>query len=77
MVHVVCSGKTYTMLGQVNEEELWGITPNAINHVFNHIEKCRENKDDNDYTVSVSFMEIYNEQVRDLLGSPGLFLFQF
>lgn len=61
------SGKTHTMLGEASDEDLWGITPNSVNQIFDHIEVCAEEEDDSDYSVAVSFLEVYNEQVRDLL----------
>lgn len=55
---------------QVHDPKLWGITPNCVNQIFDHVELCQKNQDDNDYTLSLSFLEVYNEQVRDLL-QPG------
>ena len=61
------SGKTYTMIGT---PELPGVLPCAIKHIFQSIESDRENE----YNVWVSYLEIYNEQINDLLvpGSNNL-----
>lgn len=59
------TGKTFTMEGVRTVPELRGIIPNSFAHVFGHIAK----KDgDIRFLVRVSYLEIYNENVRDLLG---------
>lgn len=55
------SGKTYTMLGT---PEFPGILPCAIRDIFQTVGS------DSDYNIWVSYLEIYNEQINDLL-SPG------
>uniref|UniRef100_A0A8C5R1L9 Kinesin-like protein n=1 Tax=Leptobrachium leishanense TaxID=445787 RepID=A0A8C5R1L9_9ANUR len=55
-------GKTYTMLGTDCEP---GIYIRTLNDLFKAIE---ETTDSMDYTVSMSYLEIYNEIVRDLLN---------
>uniref|UniRef100_A0A1B0AEW8 Kinesin-like protein n=1 Tax=Glossina pallidipes TaxID=7398 RepID=A0A1B0AEW8_GLOPL len=59
------TGKTYTMSGNAESPQTKGIIPNAFAHIFGHIAKARENQK---FLVRVSYMEIYNEEVRDLLG---------
>ncbi|KAJ3117848.1 kinesin-like protein Klp8 [Phlyctochytrium bullatum] len=57
------SGKSYSMMGYGAEK---GIIPRACEELFNRIE---ENKDPNiRFEVMVSYIEIYNEKVRDLLN---------
>ena len=61
------TGKTYTMEGVYDDVELRGIIPNAFHHIFHHID------DDSDganrqYLVTASYLEIYNEEIRDLLS---------
>lgn len=58
------SGKTYTMTGKPDPPELSGIIPNSFAHVFDHIAKCEQGKT---FLVRVSYLEIYNEEIRDLL----------
>lgn len=57
------SGKTFTMFGS---EQLFGIAHLAINDIF---EAADRRKEDNNLrtTVSVSFIQVYVEQVYDLL----------
>uniref|UniRef100_A0A8C5R6S5 Kinesin-like protein KIF19 n=2 Tax=Leptobrachium leishanense TaxID=445787 RepID=A0A8C5R6S5_9ANUR len=55
-------GKTYTMLGTDREP---GIYIRTLNDLFKAIE---ETSDDMEYEVSMSYMEIYNEMIRDLLN---------
>ncbi|KAL7032887.1 hypothetical protein ACKWTF_007422 [Chironomus riparius] len=59
------TGKTYTMVGDSDCPESRGIIPNSFAHIFGHIAKAKENEK---FLVRVSYMEIYNEEVRDLLG---------
>ncbi|XP_061441502.1 centromere-associated protein E isoform X2 [Rhineura floridana] len=56
------SGKTYTMLGT---KDCPGILPMAINDVFNTI--CRI--PDREFLLRISYMEIHNETIQDLLCS--------
>lgn len=57
------SGKSYTMLGT---EEQPGLVPQICERLFNHVKEVLNNCA---VTIRASFLEIYNEQVRDLLGS--------
>ncbi|NWX41911.1 CENPE protein, partial [Steatornis caripensis] len=54
------SGKTYTMMG--NEDSV-GVIPKAIQHVFKVICEIP----DREFLLRVSYMEIYNETITDLL----------
>ncbi|XP_061471695.1 kinesin-like protein KIF19 isoform X2 [Rhineura floridana] len=58
-------GKTYTMLGTDNEP---GIYVRTLNDLFCAIE---ETSNDMEYEVSMSYLEVYNEMIRDLLN-PSL-----
>ncbi|KAL7746526.1 hypothetical protein RI367_008176 [Sorochytrium milnesiophthora] len=60
------TGKTFSMQGVPDVPELRGIIPNAFNHIFNHIARTPQKQ----FLVRVSFLEIYNEEIRDLLV-PG------
>ncbi|KAJ0103183.1 hypothetical protein Patl1_03773 [Pistacia atlantica] len=63
------SGKTYTMSGpDLTTEETWGVNYRALRDLF-QISKTRG--DAIKYEVGVQMIEIYNEQVRDLLVSDG------
>ncbi|XP_071394416.1 kinesin-like protein KIF19 isoform X4 [Centroberyx affinis] len=61
-------GKTYTMLGTDKEP---GIYVRTLNDLFRAIE---ETSDDMQYSVSMSYLEIYNEMIRDLLNPSSGFL---
>jgi hypothetical protein len=52
------------MEGSDKSEELKGIVPRAISWIFNSI----KNYSDQQFLVQVSFIEIYNEKVKDLLN---------
>ncbi|KAH0885713.1 hypothetical protein HID58_061809 [Brassica napus] len=63
------SGKTYTMSGpSINSEEHWGVNYRALNDLF-HLTQSSQNTVM--YEVGVQMVEIYNEQVRDLLSDDG------
>ncbi|KAJ3686414.1 hypothetical protein LUZ61_015578 [Rhynchospora tenuis] len=64
------SGKTYTMTGPNSPTEKdWGVNYRALNDLFNI---SLERKQVIDYDVGVQMIEIYNEQVRDLLSTDGI-----
>ncbi|KAI3684964.1 hypothetical protein L6452_34194 [Arctium lappa] len=58
------AGKTFTMLGTVENP---GVMVLAIKDLFN---KVRQRSCDGNHIVHLSYLEVYNETVRDLL-SPG------
>ncbi|XP_030756162.1 kinesin-like protein KIF3A [Sitophilus oryzae] len=60
------TGKTFTMTGNYQVSELRGIIPNTFTHIFTQIANSSE---DRSFIVKVMYLEIYNEEVRDLLGS--------
>lgn len=59
------TGKTYTMEGLRAIPEKRGIIPNSFAHIFGHIAKA---EGDTRFLVRVAYLEIYNEEVKDLLG---------
>ncbi|XP_071951879.1 kinesin-II 85 kDa subunit-like [Antedon mediterranea] len=59
------TGKTFTMEGVRSQPELRGIIPNSFAHIFGHIAKAEEKTR---FLVRVSYLEIYNEEIRDLLS---------
>jgi kinesin family protein 18/19 len=61
------SGKTHTMLGT---SEVPGICVLTINDMFDAIWKDTENE----YDVRITYVEIYNETIRDLLVSGSTYL---
>ena len=46
-----------------NPEER-GVIPNSFEHIFTHIDRTENEK----YLVRVSYLEIYQEEIRDLLS---------
>ncbi|PKI82925.1 hypothetical protein MVES1_003630 [Malassezia vespertilionis] len=59
------SGKTHTMMGpDIDHEELRGIIPRITEQIFSNILASPPALE---YTVKVSYMEIYMERIRDLL----------
>ncbi|XP_038167398.1 centromere-associated protein E isoform X2 [Arvicola amphibius] len=56
------SGKTHTMMGS---EDCVGVIPRAIHDIFQRIKKFPERE----FLLRVSYMEIYNETITDLLCS--------
>eukprot|EP00891_Asterochloris_glomerata_P009274 jgi/Astpho2/9274/e_gw1.00139.3.1_t len=62
------AGKTYTMSGEAQQYARRGIVPRALHQLFQEVEL----RVDRSYEVKVSFLEIYNETLYDLLSpSPG------
>lgn len=59
------SGKTYTMMGTEKEP---GVIPRAVREVFSFIEEDTHGRE---YLLRVSYMEIYNEKIKDLLNSEN------
>uniref|UniRef100_A0A669D7W5 Kinesin family member 13B n=1 Tax=Oreochromis niloticus TaxID=8128 RepID=A0A669D7W5_ORENI len=60
------SGKSYTMMGSVDQP---GLIPRLCSALFERTQK--EQREEESFTVEVSYMEIYNEKVRDLLDPKG------
>ncbi|XP_076102450.1 kinesin-like protein KIF11 [Mytilus galloprovincialis] len=66
------TGKTYTMEGERSddpsvswqEDPLAGIIPRAMFHIFERLQR-----QDVEFSIRVSFLELYNEELFDLLGS--------
>ncbi|KAL5538433.1 hypothetical protein UlMin_042978 [Ulmus minor] len=68
------SGKTYTMMGEIYEidenlNEDCGLTPRIFEYLFKRITAEEESRRDEQlkYSCKCSFLEIYNEQITDLL----------
>uniref|UniRef100_A0A3Q2QDG9 Kinesin-like protein n=1 Tax=Fundulus heteroclitus TaxID=8078 RepID=A0A3Q2QDG9_FUNHE len=60
------SGKSYTMMGSAEHP---GLIPRLCSSLFSRtVQEAREGET---FTVEVSYMEIYNEKVRDLLDPKG------
>jgi centromeric protein E len=55
------TGKTYTMQGTSSDP---GIIPLAVYECFNYVEQCPSRE----FLYRVSYLEVYNEQIHDLLN---------
>ncbi|CAL9078782.1 unnamed protein product [Musa textilis] len=63
------SGKTYTMTGPDSSSETdWGVNYQALNDLF---QISRTRRETFIYEVGVQMVEVYNEQVRDLLANDS------
>lgn len=71
------SGKTYTMWGPSNalignssSNQEWGLTPRVFEMLFSRMHEEQTNLSDKkiSYECHCSFLEIYNEQITDLLA---------
>ncbi|CRK23149.1 hypothetical protein BN1723_018575, partial [Verticillium longisporum] len=60
------AGKSYTMMGSsIDDEEGRGVIPRIVEQIFASIMSSPSTIE---YTVRVSYMEIYMEKIRDLLA---------
>ncbi|XP_010917897.1 kinesin-like protein KIN-12G [Elaeis guineensis] len=73
------SGKTHTMLGDIEggtrrHSINCGMTPRVFEHLFSRIQKEKESRRDEKlrFTCKCSFLEIYNEQILDLLNPSSV-----
>ena len=55
------------MIGNLNQEEEYGIMPRAFEHIYQVINST-DQAEHKKYLVRCTFIEIYNEEIRDLLG---------
>ncbi|KAJ8271049.1 hypothetical protein GJAV_G00122190 [Gymnothorax javanicus] len=60
------SGKSFTMMGSVDQP---GLIPRLCSSLFERT--VQHQREEESFTVEVSYMEIYNEKVRDLLDPKG------
>lgn len=59
------AGKTHTMLGSQNNP---GVMYRTMTELFKRMDEAKEEKE---FTVAFSYLEVYNEQIRDLLANAG------
>lgn len=58
------TGKTHTMEGSLSSPDLYGVIPRSAQAIFEHL-RLPQYKN---YDVTCSYLEIYNEELRDLLA---------
>ncbi|TNJ27479.1 Kinesin-3 [Giardia muris] len=64
------SGKSYTMMGQPNNTTESGIIPRVCHELFKRMEAYSDSATNaTEFQVSLSYLEIYNEKLKDLLAS--------
>ena len=61
------TGKTFTISGVPKDPKLKGIMPRAFDNIFEQIKMDQKRQ----YLVRASYLEIYNEEIRDLLSKKG------
>ncbi|VUZ47501.1 unnamed protein product, partial [Hymenolepis diminuta] len=61
------SGKTFTIQGKGDSSELHGLMPRAFHHIFEFINGSKVPQ----FLVRVSYLEIYKEELRDLLSKDS------
>ncbi|XP_039984947.1 kinesin-like protein KIF18A [Xiphias gladius] len=59
------AGKTHTMLGSQNDP---GVMYRTMKELFKRMDDAKEEKE---FAVAFSYLEVYNEQIRDLLANTG------
>ena len=62
------------MEGVKGDPELEGVIPRSFHHIFDRISNAPE---DERYLVRASYLEIYQEEIRDLLSKVKKFLKPF
>ncbi|CAM9901812.1 unnamed protein product [Scytosiphon promiscuus] len=60
------TGKTHTMEGDITSPENMGVIPRSVHAIFNYLDGISA-----DYTVRTSFLELYNEELADLLADAN------
>ncbi|KAA0150768.1 hypothetical protein FNF29_05103 [Cafeteria roenbergensis] len=65
------TGKTFTMEGEMSDGPSAGIIPRSITRIFERLEARSASEDEFEYSVRLSFLEVYNEQLFDLFGSSA------
>lgn len=57
------AGKTYTMQGKFDRNEEMGLQPKVFEYLFELIGREKESE----FSLKVTYLEIYNEQINDLV----------
>eukprot|EP00756_Hemistasia_phaeocysticola_P064114 Hpha_TRINITY_DN7542_c0_g1::TRINITY_DN7542_c0_g1_i1::g.18770::m.18770/K20196/KIF3B; kinesin family member 3B len=62
------SGKTYTMSGHAEHREDPGILPNSLSYFFEKLRELSKLEPQKQFTLRLSFVEVYQDRVSDLLS---------
>ena len=62
-------GKTHTMQGYAEPTEMRGVIPNSFDHIFEAVRADSGGDSGNQYLIRCSYLEIYNEDIHDLLAA--------
>ena len=61
------TGKTHTMEGDLSDPVKYGVIPRSTDAIF----RALRNKKYESFQVTCSYLEIYNEELCDLLADPS------
>ena len=61
------AGKTHTMIGCLESPGRFGLLPRCLEYIFYTLNDCNK-----EYSLKMSFIEIYNEKIIDLLSDNDL-----
>ncbi|CAE8638991.1 unnamed protein product [Polarella glacialis] len=64
------TGKTHTVLGNTYPSEKRGLLPRILEGLFEELAGRKEASEAKDSSVQISYLEIFNEQIHDLLVPP-------
>ena len=59
------AGKTYTMQGSLDDEKEKGLQPRVFDQIFTMMNQMK--KENAEFLVKCSYVEVYNEQIIDLV----------
>lgn len=68
------SGKTHTLFGNLSKDKNhsdWGLVPRTISYVYQEIQSQGDPHEGVMWKVRLSLIEVYNEQIRDLLSTSA------
>ena len=55
------------MVGDINSEKQMGVIPRSLNYLYN-LKQNQEKGNGNYFTIDISFIQIYLENISDLLN---------
>eukprot|EP00931_Biecheleriopsis_adriatica_P115109 TRINITY_DN90946_c0_g1_i1.p1 TRINITY_DN90946_c0_g1~~TRINITY_DN90946_c0_g1_i1.p1 ORF type:complete len:1344 (-),score=295.17 TRINITY_DN90946_c0_g1_i1:197-4228(-) len=66
------TGKTHTVMGDIHQPEKRGLLPRILEGLFEELDEAKKASGDPDKksSLQISYLEIFNEQIHDLLVPP-------